>query len=159
MPRLIVLLTAATVATSAPASDYVAIELHAPVSVSADAAWARVGRFCDIARWGKLKCALRAGSGGAGTVRVLNDGFAEEPMVGRASRSYTYGQTVGPNAALDYHGTLAVEPTGRRTARVDYTLVYDQARVPADQREKMRAQLAQRFQTFVDAIKAAAEKR
>jgi hypothetical protein len=144
---------------SAPAcaADYAVIELHADAAVPADTAWAKVGKYCDIGAWGKLKCALISGSGGVGSVRRLLDGVIEEPMIAQTAHSYTYGQTIGPNKDIDYHGTLAVEPTGQATSRIDYTLIYDQARVPADKRVSMRDGMAQRFQGIVNNIKAAAE--
>ena len=135
------------------------IELHADANVSADAAWAKVGSFCDIAKWGKLPCELVTGSGSVGSIRRLAGGAIEEPMIGRTAHSYTYGQTVGGNKDIDYHGTLAVEPTGPNTARIDYTLTYDQSRVAPEKRGPMREMMAQRFQGMIGNIKALAEGR
>jgi hypothetical protein len=145
------------VAAPAGAADYVVIPLHIDANVSADTAWARIGTYCDIAKWAKMPCELIAGSGGVGSVRRLIGGVIEEPMVAATAHSYTYGQTVGPNKDIDYHGTLAVEPTGAGTSRIDYTLVYDQARVAADKRAGMRDGMGQRFQVFMNALKAQAE--
>jgi hypothetical protein len=98
-----------------------------------------------------------SGSGGVGSVRRLLDGVIEEPMIAKTAHSYTYGQTVGPNKDIDYHGTLAVEPTGPGTSRINYTLIYDQARVAEDKRVSMRDGMAQRFQAIVNDIKTMAE--
>jgi hypothetical protein len=144
-------------AAPALAADYVVIPLHADIAAPADAAWAKVGDFCAIQTFAKLPCKLASGTGGVGSIRSLANGVIEEPMLARTSHSYTYGQIVGTNKGLDYHGTLAIEPTGPATSRVDYTLVYDQALLPADKRDAMRTQLPSRFQVFVDAIKAMAE--
>lgn len=145
------------VATPACAADYTVIELHADAKVPADTAWARVGAYCDIGKWGKLPCEMISGSGGVGSVRRLLGGVIEEPMVAKTAHSYTYGQTIGPNKDIDYHGTLAIEPTGRGTSRINYTLIYDQARVAADKRVSMRDGMAQRFQAIVNDIKTMAE--
>ena len=147
----------AMAAMPALASDYVVIPLHADIAAPADAAWARVGDFCAIETFAKLPCKLVSGTGGVGSIRSLANGVIQEPMLARTSHSYTYGQIVGPNKGLDYHGTLAIEPTGPDTSRVDYTLVYDQSLLPADKRDAMRTQLPSRFQVFVDAVKAMAE--
>lgn len=144
-------------AAPACAADYVAIDLHVDANVPADLAWTRIGTYCDIAKWAKMPCELIAGSGGVGSIRRLLGGVIEEPMVAGTAHSYTYGQTVGPNKDIDYHGTLAVEPTGAGTSRIDYTLTYDQSRVAADKRAGMRAGMAQRFQVFMAALKAQAE--
>jgi len=144
-------------ASPAMASDYVVIKLGADLSVSADTAWAKVGKFCAIEAWGKLPCTLASGTGDVGSVRSLAGGKVEEPMVGQTARSYTYGQTVGGNKGIDYHGTLAVEPTGRTTSHLSYILLYDQSLVPEDKREGMRTQMPVRFQTFVDNLKKMAE--
>src|SRR4051812_3801853 len=145
------------IASPAMASDYVVIELHADVKASPDTTWAKIGDYCAIEKWGGLSCKLASGTGGVGSVRALNNGVVEEPMVAHTSHSYTYGQTVGGNKDFDYHGTLAVEPAGRNASRINYTLVYDQSLVPAEKRETMPTGMRTRFQGFVDKMKAMAE--
>jgi hypothetical protein len=144
-------------AAPAFAADYVTVTLHADVNAPVDAAWARVGGFCDIGKWAKLQCELISGTGGIGSIRRLAGGAVEEPMIGATAHSYTYGQTVGDSKDFDFHGTFAIEPTGPATSRVDYTLTYDESRVPADQRAGMRALLNQRFVVAIQTIKAMAE--
>ena len=144
-------------AAPASAADYVVITLHADVNAPVDAAWSRVGGFCDIAKWANLPCVLVSGTGGVGSIRRLASGVAEEPMIGASAHSYTYGQTVGADKDIDYHGTLAIEPTGAATSRVDYTLTYDQERVPADRRGAIREQMTQRFRGAVQNMKKMAE--
>ena len=138
------------------AADYVVIQLHADVKASAETAWAKVGAFCDIGKWAKLPCELGSGTGGIGSIRKLAGGVIEEPMVAATQYSYTYGQTLGPNKGIDYHGTLAFEPAGKNASKATYTLVYDQSLVPAEKRESFKAGF-QRFQGFLDTIKAMAE--
>lgn len=147
------------VAAPASAADYVVITLHADVNAPVDTAWAKVGGFCDIAKWADLPCELASGTGGVGSIRRLAGGAAEEPMIAATAHSYTYGQTVGDDKDIDYHGTLALEPTGPATSRVDYTLTYDQERVPADRRSAIRDQINQRFGAAVQKIKTMAEAR
>lgn len=156
MRRLLAILMLGT-AAPATAADFVVIQLHVDVKVPADVAWAKIGAYCDIAKWAKMPCELIAGSGGVGSIRRLIGGVIEEPMVAATARSYTYGQTIGPNKDIDYHGTLAVEPTGAGTSRIDYTLTYDQSRVAADKRAGMHDGMATRFEVFMAALKAQAE--
>jgi len=144
-------------ASPAMATDYVVIELHADVKASADTTWARIGDFCAIEKWAGLKCTLASGTGGVGSVRSLNNGVVEEPMVAHTAHSYTYSQIVGGNKGIDYHGTLAVEPAGRNASRITYTLLYDQSLVAAEKRDAMRPGMTTRFQSFVDKMKAMAE--
>jgi hypothetical protein len=144
------------VAAPACAADYVVIQLHADVKASADTAWAKVGAFCDIGKWAKLPCELASGTGGVGSIRKLAGGAIEEPMLATTKYSYTYGQTVGPNKGIDYHGTLAFEPVGKNASRANYTLVYDQSLVPAEKRDSFKAGF-QRFQGFLDTMKQMAE--
>ena len=146
-------------AAPAVAADYAVITLHADVNAPADVAWKRVGGFCDIGKWAKIPCELVAGKGGVGSIRRLVGGAIEEPMIGATAHSYTYGQTLGEEKDYDYHGTLAIEPTGAVTSRVDYTLTYDLSRVPADRRAGLRSLLDQRFGAAVQNIKAMAEGR
>lgn len=143
-------------AAPAGAADYVVVTLHADINAPADAAWSKVGGYCDIGKWAKLPCEMVSGTGGVGSVRKLAGGVIEEPMFAATAHSYTYGQTVGPNKGIDYHGTLAVEPTGARSSRATYTLIYDQALVPPDKRDAMKSGL-QRFQRFLDTMKEMAE--
>jgi hypothetical protein len=146
-------------AAPAFATDYVVITLHADISAPADVAWAKVGGFCDIGEWANLPCELSSGTGGVGSIRRLVGGAIEEPMIGATSHSYTYGQTVGDTKDFDYHGTLAIERTGPTTSRVDYTLTYDQARVPENERTALRTLINQRFTAAMQNIKAIAERK
>lgn len=144
-------------AAPAAAADYVVIALHADVAAPADTAWAKVGSYCDIAKWAKMPCTLVSGSGGVGSVRRLLGGIIEEPMIGATAHSYTYGQSIGMNKDIDYHATLAIEPTGPRTSRIDYTLMYDPARIAPEKRAGMADQMRKTFGPIVQNIKLMAE--
>jgi hypothetical protein len=78
-------------------------------------------------------------------------------MHAATAHSYTYGQTVGMNKDIDYHGTLAIEPTAAATSRIDYTLVYDAARIAPEKRAGMPDQLRKTFGPIVQNIKLMAE--
>jgi hypothetical protein len=146
-------------AAPACAADYAVITLHVDLDTSADVAWSKVGSYCDIGKWAKIPCELSSGTGGVGSVRKLLGGAIVEPLVGATSHSYTYSQTLGDSTDLDYHGTLAIQPTGAKTARVNYTLTYDEARVPAEKRAEKREELNKRFASAIQNIKAMAEGR
>jgi hypothetical protein len=144
-------------AVPASAADYVVVRKQIAVERPAETVWRRVGGFCAIADWLKLRCELVSGSGDVGSVRRLN-GELEEPMFGRTPLSYTYGQTKGAMAGFDYHGTLAVEPAGPARARIVYTIVYDAALMPSDAVRKAQFErIGPRFQGAVEAMKKLAE--
>ncbi|MDB5689532.1 MAG: hypothetical protein JWL91_1408 [Sphingomonas bacterium] len=155
--RLVAATTLLIGSAPALAADYVLIRKEILVERPADTVWRRVGGFCAIADWLKLKCELVSGSGDVGSIRRLN-GEIEEPMVGRTVRSYTYGQTKGAMAGFDYHGTLAVEPEGPTRARILYTITYDAARMPSDAVRKAQFErIGPRFQAAIEAMKVLAE--
>ena len=141
----------------AAASNYVVVRREILVERPADAVWQRIGSYCAIGEWLKLKCTIIAGNGGVGTVRQL-DGTTIEPMVGSTQLSYTYAQTVGNMAARNYHGTLAVEPVGTRRARIVYTLIYDAASLTTeDARKAQFDRISARFQGAIETMKELAE--
>jgi hypothetical protein len=155
--RTLLILALGMVAAPAAASNYVVVRREILVERPADAVWQRIGSYCAIGEWLKLKCAIVAGNGGVGTVRQLN-GTTIEPMVGSTPLSYTYAQTTGGMAAFNYHGTLAVEPVGTRRARIVYTLVYDAASIPTeDTRKAQFDRISARFQGAIETMKELAE--
>ncbi|CUS43363.1 MAG: SRPBCC family protein [Pseudomonadota bacterium] len=144
-------------AAPAQASDYVVIRKEILVDRPADAVWKRVGGYCAIAEWLKLKCEIVSGSGDVGTIRRLND-TTVEPMVASTPHSYTYSQTAGGMAGFAYNGTLAVEPAGTGKSRIVYTLIYDAALMPSDEVRKAQFdRINPRFQGAVETMKALAE--
>ena len=143
--------------TPAAASDYIVIRKEILVDRSADAVWKRVGSYCAIAEWLKLKCEIVTGTGDVGTIRRLND-VTLEPMVASTPHSYTYSQTAGGMASFAYNGTLAVEPAGTGKSRIVYTLIYDAALMPSDEVRKAQFdRINPRFQGAIETMKALAE--
>jgi hypothetical protein len=155
--RALIALTLTAAATPAMASDYVVIHKEIIVERPADAVWKRVGDYCAIGEWLKMKCELVSGTGDVGSVRQLN-GTTLEPMIGRTDHSYTYGQTAGGMAAFAYHGTLAVEPVDKKRSKIVYTLIYDAALMPSDEVRKAQLdRVGPRFQGAIETMKALAE--
>jgi hypothetical protein len=145
------------VATAALSAEISVIHREITVDQPAQVVWARVGDYCAIAEWLQVACSYTSGKGEVGTVRLLNNAIVEV-MVVQAPLSYTYHQTVGNMAAYGYHGTLAVEATGTRQAKLTYTLVYDQESMVLERRESERIRLQGRFQSALEAMKAIAER-
>jgi hypothetical protein len=144
------------VSAPAGAAEYTSILLDKVVNRTPDQTWAKIGPYCAIATWLKVKCVITAGNGASvGTNRLLNDNN-NEIMVAATPYSYTYTQ---PTSAILYHGTLAVEPLDRgRQTRIVYTLLYDQAPLGTDQaKAENRASRTKRFSEALDAMKAMAE--
>lgn len=142
---------------SAGAADYAVISKQVNVNRSADEVWKRVGGYCSISEWLKMSCDLVSGTGDVGSVRRLN-GTTVEVMVAKTPYSYTYWQTAGTMAQTSYHGTLAVEPTGKKTSRLLYTLFYDQSALASDAlRSSEHDRLSGRFQGALDTMKGLAE--
>lgn len=142
---------------AAEAPDYTVITLHADVNRTPADVWKRVGGYCAISEWLKATCKYLSGSGGVGTVRVIN-GTNVEPMVGKTDLSYTYWQTEGNMAPFSYHGTLAVRSAGQGRSELTYTLFYNQAALASDgERAAQHARLTSRFQTALNTMKALAE--
>jgi hypothetical protein len=142
---------------SARAADYVVITKQVDVSRSASDVWKRVGDYCEISEWLKVKCELRSGTGGVGSVRRLN-GTNVEVLVARTPSSYTYWQTVGNMAPFSYHGTLSVEPVGPSSSRLFYTLFYDQSGMSSDAvRASEHERLSTRFLGVLNVMKMLVE--
>ena len=151
---------AAAMLISAPAgaAEYTTILLDKVVNRTPDQTWAKIGPYCAIATWLKVKCVITTASNqavGVGANRLLNDNN-NEIMVAATPYSYTYTQ---PTTTILYHGTLAVEPLDRgRQTRIVYTLFYDQAPLGTDQaKTENRAARTKRFNEALDAMKALAE--
>jgi hypothetical protein len=142
---------------SAHAADWVTIVKHTTVDRPASEVWKRVGSYCAIAEWLKVKCEMTAGTGEIGSARTLN-GTTVELMVGKSETSYTYWQTTGNMAPTSYHGTLSIESIGPTTSRLTYVLLYDQAAMASDTvRASEHERLSTRFQGALDTMKALAE--
>jgi uncharacterized protein YndB with AHSA1/START domain len=145
-------------APAARAADYVVITKEVEVDRPVDAVWARVGDYGAISAWMQTDCGYLSGDGGVGTVRRLLRGAVTEVMIAQTSRSYTYQQTRGNMAFATFHGTLAAEPIAAARTRLVYTLFYDQTVFVADaDRRAQRERLGERFQQYLEAMKAMAE--
>jgi opacity protein-like surface antigen len=148
--------------TAAPAAppaakptEYVTIALEADVNAPADAAWKKVGGYCDIGAWMNTSCEVTSGKDGeVGAVRRIA-GRVDEVLVARTPFSYTYAQ---PKSPIDYHGTFEIRPAGAGKSKILYTLVYDLAGLPptadkaADQQRRRSM-----FTNVVNTIKTKAE--
>jgi hypothetical protein len=140
-------------------AEYVTIEMEIDIDRPADAVWAKVGGYCDIAEWLSVDCEITSGDGGMGTVRVLAGGRVVEILVGQTALSYGYTQPVRDGQFYNlYHGYMEAVPVTATTSKMLYTLVYDVSNL-ADQAAK-EADIARRRSMFEDAldnIKAIAE--
>jgi hypothetical protein len=149
-----------TVPALAAEPEYVTIEMETDIAKPAAEAWAKVGGYCDIAKWlPQLDCAITSGEGGMGTVRVLAGGRIKEILIAQTELSYGYTQPVveGQYYIL-YHGFMEARPVSESTSKMLYTLVYDVSNL-ADQAAK-DADMARRrtsFETALANMKALAE--
>jgi hypothetical protein len=152
--RFLAALAGATaLAGAASAADYVTIVQEIDVAKPADAVWAKVGGYCDIAGWLKVKCAYTSGTGGVGTVRRIADRI-DEVMVSSTPLSYTYAQPGAPNM---YHGTLEVRPAGK-ASKIVYTVFYDQEPLATPEaRTADHDRRAKTFKTALENMKAISE--
>lgn len=137
------------------AGEYVSITQETTVNAPADVAWAKVKGYCDIGAWLKTTCEITAGKDGeVGAVRKIA-GRVEEVIVATTPTSYTYADI---NPQILYHGTIEVRPVSKTTSKFIYTLFFDQASIPADQREANKTRRAGMFANVLATMKATAEK-
>jgi hypothetical protein len=154
---------AAVAAMAAPAfaePEYATIELSIDIAKPAKEVWAKVGGYCDIAKWlNNVDCVITSGDGGMGTVRVLAGGRVTEILVAQTELSYGYAQPAREGQFYNlYHGFMEVRPVTDRTSKMLYTLVYDVSD-KADQAAK-DADIARRrgmFEGALQNMKALAE--
>lgn len=139
---------------AAHAGDYVSIVQEAAVKAPAETVWKKVGGYCDIGAWMKTTCEITQGTDReVGALRKIA-GRVEEVIVARTPLSYTYAD-VDPK--ILYHGTVEVRPVDARTSKIVYTLFFDQASIPADQREANKTRRAQMFAGVLKTMVATAE--
>ena len=138
-----------------PNPHYVTVELSQDVDASADATWARVGKFCDIGEWAFPDCKLIQGDGGFGSERTI----VNEILVGKTGHSYTYAQPVRKEGKYNlYHGTLQVEPITAKTSRLVYTFLYDNSMLADDAaRDAEIATRKKRFTAYLGNMKKIVE--
>jgi hypothetical protein len=123
--------------SQAQAADYTTIVQSTDVAQPAAEVWKKVGDFCNIGAWMKLKCVFTSGTGDLGTTRQLA-GRIDEVMVAQTPHSYTITQPANKDG---FHATLDVEPAGPHASKIVYSMVYDQSNLaPGETKEKYRAQ-------------------
>jgi hypothetical protein len=128
-------------------ADYVTIEMEIDINKPAAEVWAKVGEYCDIGEWASIDCAITAGDGGMGTVRVLAGGRVTEILVAQTELSYGYTQPVVEGTPYNlYHGFMEARPVTATTSKMLYTLLLD-ASVYPDQAAR-DADLARRRTMF-----------
>jgi hypothetical protein len=119
-----------------PEPLYAALVFEMLVDRAADAVWARVGKFCDIAEWGHYHCTLISGvDGQLGAVRLVSNGVHRitEMMVGRTDLSYTYTQPVIAGVPFNaYHGTLEAKSIRGAGTKLTYSFFYDTSMMKGD---------------------------
>ncbi len=135
------------------APEYVAIKMEIDVAKPAAEVWAKVGGYCDIAKWApQLTCEIVSGDGGIGTVRSLAGGRIKEILVGKTELSYGYDQPVVEGKFYDqYHGYMEAKPVSKTTSKILYTLMVDESD-KADQAAK-DADVARRRTQFEGMLK------
>ena len=133
------------------APTYVGIELETTVNRPVAEVWRRVGKYCDIAEWFRLTCAITSGKDGElGAVRTLN-GSTQEILVAKTEFSYTYSQPVRAGVPYNqYHGTLEARALTPTTTRLFYLLVFDNSMLASD--EARAADIARRKTRFGEAL-------
>lgn len=132
--------------------NYVTVEMEIDIAKPAEEVWAKVGGYCDIAKWlPQLDCTITSGDGGMGTVRVLAGGRISEILIAQTELSYGYTQPVveGQYYIL-YHGFMEARPVTATTSKMLYTLVYDNSNL-ADEAAK-EADMARRRTSFETAL-------
>lgn len=173
--RLGLIITAATFALAASAQQaaaaaapaplaipnprYTTLQLEIDVARPADQVWARIGKYCDIADWLGVTCAITEGTDGQiGAVRVLN-GTTIEMLVGRTDLSHTYTQPVRVGVPYNaYHGTVEAKPVTATTSKIVYTFFYDVSMLADDAaRATERANRTARFTQALQNMKILAE--
>ena len=150
---------AAPAPLAVPAPRYTTLVLEVDVGRPAAQVWARIGKFCDIAEWLRVTCAITEGTDGqVGAVRVLN-GTTIEPLVGRTELSHTYTQPVRVGAPYNlYHGTLEARSVTAATSKIVYTFFYDVSMLADDAaRATERANRTARFGQAMQNMKILAE--
>jgi len=121
----VVLMAATAPVLAAP--EYVTIAMEIDIAKPAKEVWAKVGAYCDIAKWAKnLDCVISSGDGGIGTVRDLAGGRIKEILVAQTELSYGYTQPVVEGQFYNqYHGFMEARPVTATTSKMLYTLMLD----------------------------------
>ena len=127
-----------------PNPRYETVSVSADINASADAVWARAGKFCDTSSTDTIAggCTYLSGNGEPGTVRSI----VNEVLVGTSKYSYTYAQAPRADVLYNfYHGTVMVTPLTATTSQLNKTIFLDTSMLAADARETMLANMKTRF--------------
>lgn len=113
-----------------PNPRYASLPMSIVVDNSIENVWARVGKYCDIGKWGFSSCELLSGKAGEiGAIRTIGHSV----IVGQTRYSYTYTQPLRtPGLYPMYHGTLEARPLDPKHTTLYYTLVWDSSVLPED---------------------------
>lgn len=143
-----------------PNPVYETLVLSIDVARPAAEAWAKVGNYCDIAKWGAGTCVITSGKEGElGSVRTLN-GTTIEVLVARTDLSYSYAQPVRVGVPYNlYHGTFEAKPLTPTTSRLIYSFIYDISMLDAVQRAVSKSSRTERFGPRLEKMKAMIEGR
>lgn len=126
------------------------------IALSAVEAWKRIGAFEDAGRFLNVPCKLLSGTGDVGSVRQIGEAIIEV-MVNAGPLFYAYAQNYGPMAAYAYHGSVSLEPTGAKSSRLTYTILYDQSLMDESKRISELARITSRFQGAAESMRNVAE--
>lgn len=120
--------------------EAVPLSLERELAVAAPPAevWSRIGDPCDIADWLPSVESCEVTQADGVTERVMNGGAVVERFtdIDDAGFRHDYVMTAGPLAAMDYRGTLWVEPGADGGSVVHWR---DRVTVPPAQEAAMRA--------------------
>jgi len=137
-----------------PNPHYVTMVLEETVNRPAAEVWARVGKYCDIAEWFRVSCAITSSGGpnDLGAVRALNGGAVIEMLVAKTDLSYTYTQPVRVGVPFNaYHGTLEAKPLTPTTSKLVYSFFYDNSMLADD--AARATEMTNRRNRFGDGLK------
>jgi hypothetical protein len=149
---LVLVAFAAAAPVFAADPEYVTIKMEIDIAKPAPEAWAKVGGYCDIAKWLNVDCTITSGSGDMGTVRVLAGGRVTEILVAKTDLAYGYTQPVREGQFYNlYHGFMEAKHVTATTSKMLYTLTYDVSD-KADQAAK-DADIQRRRTMFEGALK------
>ncbi|HEX7886746.1 MAG TPA: SRPBCC family protein [Phenylobacterium sp.] len=134
--------------------SYVSIVQETMLEVPAETAWAKVKGYCQLGAWLKTSCDITSGKDGElGAIRKIGE-RTEEVIVAVTPFSYAYAD-VDPQ--MFYHGAVEVRHVSRTRSKLIYSLFFDQASTPTEQRPADTARRQAMFADVLAGMKGAAE--
>ena len=139
--------------------EYVTIALEIDVDRPAAEVWEKIGDYCAVEIWGGVDCRISFGDGGIGSVRMLANGRVTEVMVAQTELSYGYALQPAEGEYYNlYHGFVEARPVTSTTAKIFYTLVYDNSQLGNQaERDADIKSRRERFEGALANMKAIAE--